>query len=273
MPEGTELIPVQEGAIYTRSDIEKALEKHMELRLDRFDKNGVEQSPLPGRSPMKLRLLHQSPPVLAIDSFFTPEECQQVMDVTKAPDNDSALQVDSATFTLAVSKRTSTSWFCYYHQMPTLLAKVYHVLGIPYEQMEEPQIVRYRTGEEFSWHYDEVPPQQLDNGGQRLVTLLVYLNTVQRGGGTTFRDLLQGPDGHPLTMKPVQGSALLFFPAYRDGRPDDRTLHKGEVASDNKWIVQMWIHEKAYSAVVPPGNSHEAAQDAVDKVSRELGYL
>jgi prolyl 4-hydroxylase len=154
------------------------------------------------------------------------------------------------------------------------LAKMNQMLGIPLEQMEEPQIVRYKTGEEFSWHYDEVPAAQVANGGQRLATLLIYLNTVQGGGGTIFRDL-KDRDGNPLTMRPVQGSALLFFPAYANGKPDDRTLHKGEVVtSDNeKWIIQMWTHERSYQAAVPRGNSQQAALPAVNQASLDLGYL
>ena len=66
-------------------------------------------------------------------------------------------------------------------------------LGIT--NFEEPQVVRYRTGEEFSWHYDEIPHTQLQqdgSGGQRIATLLVYLNSIEdsRGGGTVFRDLV-----------------------------------------------------------------------------------
>ena len=205
---------------------------------------------------------------MGIENFFTEEECAETKAVTMAD----AFQVNSATFSpLAQSKRTSTSWFCYYNTMATLLAKAHRRLSIPLEQMEEPQIVRYRTGEEFSWHYDEVPPTQLDNGGQRVATLLVYLNTVKRGGGTIFRDL-KDANGQRLTVKPVQGSALLFFPAFADGRPDDRTLHKGEMAEDEKWITQMWIHERAYKPVVPEGNSHQAAQSALEQVSKTLGY-
>jgi prolyl 4-hydroxylase len=227
-------------------------------------------------------MLHQSPPVIAIDHFLTPDECLNVEHVAMPPSStpkhtegeyhNEAVRVNSATFSpLAQSKRTSTSWFCYYSQVPTLLAKAHHVLGILFPQMEEPQIVRYKTGEEFSWHYDEVPTQQLGNGGQRLATLLVYLNTVERGGGTVFRDL-RTPDGSLLTMQPVQGSALMFFPAYADGRPDDRTLHKGEMAADEKRIVQMWIHERPYTAAVPMGNSQEAAIEAIVRASRDLCY-
>ena len=267
MPDGTELIAAPSGKV-SLAEIEESMKDHITLAYENFDEHGVERFPSPGNKPMQLKLLHKSPPVLVVENFFTKEECEATQAVTQAD----VFQVNSATFSpLAQSKRTSTSWFCYYKQMPTLLAKAHYRLGIPLEQMEEPQIVRYRKGEEFSWHYDEVPSTELENGGQRIATLLVYLNTVQRGGGTIFRDL-KDANGDLLKVMPVQGSALLFFPAFADGRPDDRTLHKGQVAEDTKWITQMWIHERAYKPVVPEGNTQEAAQDALAKVSEKLGY-
>jgi prolyl 4-hydroxylase len=282
MPPETELIAATKEN-FSLQEVKDALKEHISLQLDRFDDNGVEIMNVPtDRAPMKLRLIHQSPPVLAIDNYLSPEQCLEVQEVVVPPSSSAnqqqqqeAVQVNSATFSpLATSKRTSTSWFCHYAQVPTMLAKMNHMLGIPLELMEEPQIVRYKTGQEFSWHYDEVPAAQLANGGQRLATLLVYLNTVQSGGGTIFRDL-EDRDGNPLTMKPVQGSALLFFPADANGKPDDRTLHKGEVVTmdDEKWIIQMWIHERQYSARVPRGNSQQAALEAVNQASVTLGYL
>jgi prolyl 4-hydroxylase len=278
MPPGTELIPIDTNKEYSLGDMQHLLKDHLDLRLDRyFDERGREKD-YNGRPKMQLRLLHQSPPILAIDNFLTGEDCEKVKETV---DHGGAYQVNSATFSGALSTRTSTSWFCQYAQVPMLLAKAHHALNIPLETMEEPQIVRYKQGQEFSWHYDEVPKPQLQNGGQRLATLLVYLGDIPSGGGgTIFRDLIQQLDGGggapaPLTMQPKKGSALLFFPAFRDGRPDDRTLHKGEimVGNDEKWIVQMWIHEKAYQAVIPKGNSQEAARGAVERQSQELGYV
>jgi hypothetical protein len=138
--------------------------------------------------------------------------------------------------------------------------------------MEEAQIVRYRTGEEFTWHYDEIPSAQLANGGQRIATLLVYLNSIQKGGGTIFRDLKDATGLSHLTMQPKQGSALLFFPAFVDGTPDDRTLHKGEIAVEEKMIAQMWIHEREYTPVTPEGNNHEDALNVIKEKEIELGY-
>jgi prolyl 4-hydroxylase len=268
MPPGTELIPVDQS--YSLDDVTASLKDHIDLKLDRnFDTNCVEKSPADGRTPMKLKLLHQSPPVLAIENFFTDDECTKVKEVTS-----SAHEVNSATFKGALSTRTSTSWFCNFVDVPALLAKANAILNIPIETMEEPQIVRYRKGQEFSWHYDEVPAPQLSNGGQRVATLLVYLNDISGGcgGGTTFRDLTN--TATPLVMQPKSGSALLFFPAFRDGRPDDRTLHKSEVMTcdDEKWIVQMWVHEKDYQAILPAGNSNKAARAVMEEAQQELGF-
>ncbi len=266
--------------------IKSSMKDYIQLNYDLFDANGIQKvnaKSQPNIKPWKIKLLHKNPPVLAIENFFTDDECNTYMDITKDKDENSnnnqsssVMKINSATFsTLAYSKRTSTTWYCHYNQVPELLSKVKLLLNnLPLEQMEEAQIVRYRTGQEFSWHYDEIPSEQLSNGGQRIATLLVYLNTLSEngGGGTIFRDL-KGVDGvGELTMRPRKGSALLFFPAKLDGTPDDRTLHKGEVVVEEKMIAQMWIHERKYNPVVPQGNSHDAAQELVKIKGIELGY-
>lgn len=267
--------------------IRKSMADYLTLDLDLFDEHsGIEKKSINGgeAKSWKLKLLHKNPPVLSIENFFTDSECEEYINLTKDPDetsssatdDDSPMKINSATFsTLAHSKRTSTTWYCHYKQVPALLAKAKRLMnGLPLEQMEEAQIVRYRTGEEFSWHYDEIPREQLQNGGQRIATLLVYLNSLSEsgGGGTIFRDL-KGVNGvGELTMRPKKGSALLFFPAMADGTPDDRTLHKGEVAMEEKMIAQMWIHERSYKPVVPDGNSHGAALDLIKEKETEFKY-
>ena len=275
LPGETEIIGMDQET--SLDAVQKAMSKHIQLNYDLFDENAIEKV---DGCPWKLKLLHRSPPVLEVENFFTKDECEKYMNIANDEDQDpevtgsnSPLKVNSATFsTLALSKRTSTTWFCHFSQVPTLLAKAKRLLNnLPLKQMEEAQIVRYRTGEQFSWHYDEIPAAQLENGGQRIATLLVYLNTLENGGGTIFRDL-KDATGTELTMKPKQGSALLFFPALADGAPDDRTLHKGEVAVEKKMIAQMWIHEREYSSMIPKGNSHESAAKSVKAKEEELGY-
>ena len=156
---------------------------------------------------------------------------------------------------------------------------------------EEPQIVKYDIGQEFTYHYDILPQEQLTNGGQRVATILIYLNTVseKNGGGTIFRDLIDGSnDTNSLSVQPVQGSALIFFPSDQFGEPDDCTLHCSlpiiesqndkSGSSDNllisKWILQIWIHEKSYAACLPcKQNRIENAYKEINAASRQLGYI
>lgn len=264
-----ELLSVDPTGATTLSDITNYLGDYIDLRLERhFNSECIQKDADNESFPMKLRMLHKSPPVLQIENFLTSTECEEIKSAI-----EHSHEVNSATFAGALSTRTSTSWFCRFVDVPVLLAKANQLLNIPLETMEEPQIVRYKKGQEFSWHYDEVPVSQLDNGGQRLATLLIYLNNLgdECGGGTAFRDLQY--DGEPLVMKPKQGSALLFFPASRDGTPDDRTLHRGEpIACDTeKWIVQMWIHKDHYKAVLPSGNSNVAARSEMIESILRLG--
>lgn len=288
---------------FNKQKVAEAMQHHIGVNLDLFDENGQsiheEKSSDNGSSNRwKLKLLHQDPPVLAVENFFSEADVEQYKAMIESNEgssnggenNGGAVQLSSPTFSssLSLSRRTSTTWFCKYKSMTCLLAKAHALLGVDLNQMEEPQLVRYRTGEEFSWHYDEIPSAQLSNGGQRLATLLVYLNDLgdDRGGGTVFRDLKppvnesskrkkrkssSKENDDQLTVRPKSGTALLFFPAFADGKPDIRTLHKGEVALDTKMIAQLWIHEHEYNASVPENNLQADAASGVRGELERLG--
>ena len=274
---------------FKREQVADAIKNHIGVNLDMFDEDGnsihEETSPDGNNSNRwRLKLLHQDPPVLSVENFFSESEVEKYKSMIESNvgnnDGDNgAVQMSSPTFSasLSLSRRTSTTWFCMYESVTCLLAKAQALLNVETSQMEEPQLVRYRTGEEFSWHYDEIPAAQLCNGGQRMATLLVYLNDLEddRGGGTVFRDLKspkkRGSSDNELTVRPKGGTALIFFPAFKDGTPDQRTLHKGEVALDTKMIAQLWIHEKEYKASVPNNNLQDDAAAGVKEKLEQLG--
>lgn len=45
------------------------------------------------------------------------------------------------------------------------------------------------SGQQFTWHYDAIQPHLRDSSGNRIATLIVYLNDCESGGETVFRDL------------------------------------------------------------------------------------
>jgi len=188
-----------------------------------------------------LRLVHEDPPVFEIDNFFSEQECKAYMSMA----SEKGYQIQSQTFG-GGSVRTSTTWYMFYKDVPELLSRAHSLTGLSFTCFEEPQIVRYETGQQFSFHYDAIPKSLLDSSGQRLATLIVYLNDVALGGATVFKDI-------QLQVRPQAGKALLFFPSFADGTPDDRTMHAGQVAGDTKFIAQMWLHQSNYVPKVPPG--------------------
>ena len=243
--------------------------------------------------------------VLAIDDFFTNEECdkyvqmsidaenqQQTTDVDNNNDASSSSSLSESKLPMLLgqsqtigkdsrskAQRTSTTWFHYYSGVPELMAKASRLLGLTnIRRFEEPQTVRYRRNEKFTWHLDALSPEEVnkDGGaGQRVATLLVYLTDVPvgSGGATMFRDLGgNGNDGEPLKVRPKKGSALLFFPSAGGipGAPFDiRTLHCGEAvaedAMDEKWIAQLWLRERGYVPTAPVGNCHEDASGEIGR--------
>ena len=74
-------------------------------------------------------------------------------------------------------------------------------------------------------------------GGQRVATVLCYLNDVALGGATAFPKL-------GISVRPKRGRCLLFFPGHLDGRMDEQTLHEAQPAVDTKWVTQVWVRAR-----------------------------
>ena len=76
---------------------------------------------------------------------------------------------------------------------PRLLEKIQALTNKPFGHMELPQVARYTDSQRYVEHYDGVDPNTdagrafCANGGQRVATVLCYLNDVAEGGGTAFR--------------------------------------------------------------------------------------
>jgi prolyl 4-hydroxylase len=94
---------------------------------------------------------------------------------------------------------------------------------------ERVQIVHYSEGGQYLWHFDAFDMEaECKQQGQRLVTVLLYLNDVGAGGETGFKNVVEG-GGH-LSVDPTRGSALVFenVLASKKGVPHRHSLHSGE---------------------------------------------
>ncbi len=123
-------------------------------------------------------------------------------------------------------------------------ARIARLLNWPVENGEGLQVLRYPPLAEYKPHYDYFDPQQpgtpvvLKRGGQRVATLIVYLNEPEQGGATVF------PDVH-FEVAPKRGNAVFF--SYDRPHPSTRSLHGGApVLRGEKWIATKWLRERRF---------------------------
>ena len=189
----------------------------------------------------------RSPRVIVFGGLLSDAECDAL--ITLAGERLVRSEtVQTATGASEVNEaRTSEGMFFNRDETPLISrieARMAALLDWPIENGEGLQILRYRPGAEYKPHYDYFDPEQpgtptiLQRGGQRVASLVCYLNTPGKGGATVF------PDIH-LDVAPVKGNAVFF--SYDRPHPMTRSLHGGApVLEGEKWVATKWVRERRF---------------------------
>ncbi|HJW40087.1 MAG TPA: 2OG-Fe(II) oxygenase [Rhizomicrobium sp.] len=117
-----------------------------------------------------------------------------------------------------------------------LRARMARATGLSTDAMEPAMLLHYRVGEEFAPHFDFVEAaDDIARNGQRVATVLIYLDEPDLGGETAFLDLGWRHRG-------AKGDALIFWNVEPGGAPDRRTRHAGLAPTHGeKWLLSQWI--------------------------------
>lgn len=117
---------------------------------------------------------------------------------------------------------------------------------VPAEFHEAPNIISYEPGQEFSLHVDFLDPRapeyqgDIQQMGQRIATIVTYLNEDFEGAETWF------PDAQ-VKYRGGTGDAIVFSNVLPDGSPDFNTKHAGlPPTSGQKWVLSQWMRNKPY---------------------------
>jgi prolyl 4-hydroxylase len=117
--------------------------------------------------------------------------------------------------------------------------------GLPLLNAETMQVLHYDVGDSFAPHFDFWEPGfeghvgTLATYGQRLFTILVYLNEDGLEGGETDFPRLG------IRYRGKKGDGLMFRNVDSEGRPDRRTLHAGlPPTKGEKWVLSVWIRDR-----------------------------
>jgi prolyl 4-hydroxylase len=108
-----------------------------------------------------------------------------------------------------------------------VIERIATVTGTHRDNHEDLQLLRYEPGQFYNQHHDYIEYQQGLPCGVRMLTLFLYLNDVEEGGGTSF-PLVNDEEG--IVVQPKKGNALLWpsvldeDPEKKDGRTDHEAL-------------------------------------------------
>lgn len=190
---------------------------------------------------------------IEIQGILTKEECKRIIDISKSKkmERSNVWDYDGKGNTLNEGHRKS--YQVWLNDTDDELVRrlsdlSVELTGIPRDNQELLQVVRYEPGGMFNAHYDACKHEikkycdkMNRNSGQRRTTLLIYLTDDFEGGETEFVNI-------GVKVKPKAGSGILFWGTYDDGTIIEGSKHKGnEVKSGEKWICTIWSHEFPYN--------------------------
>jgi len=209
--------------------------------------SGIPSTLQAGDREVRVVMALRDPRVIVFGGLLSHDECDELMVLAgKRLTRSETVQNDTGGSEVN-SARTSQGMF--FDRAENALcqrieARIAALLNWPVENGEGIQVLRYQPGAEYKPHYDYFDPVHagtptiLKRGGQRVATLVMYLNDPLVGGGTTF------PDVH-LEVAPVKGNAVFF--SYDRAHPVSRTLHGGApVVQGEKWVATKWLREGVF---------------------------
>ena len=206
-------------------------------------------SPLVDAGDREVRVLMalSLPRVVVFGDLLSSDECTQLIALARSRLARSETVVTTTGANAVNEARTSDGMFFEPGEFPVcarLEQRIATLVGWPLENGEGLQILRYGPGAEYKPHYDYFDPDEpgtpaiLKRGGQRVASIVCYLNTPEAGGATAFPDA-------GLDVAPVAGNAVFF--SYERPSPATRTLHGGSaVTSGEKWVATKWMRERRF---------------------------
>jgi prolyl 4-hydroxylase len=244
--------------------MEHTLREHLATLGDPDDTPLAEELPAPSQVPepaldgqppsinvggreVQILTMMKHPRVIVFGGLLSDEECSGLMDLAR-PRLARSETVQNATGGSEVNDaRTSDGMFFErgeHELIRRVEQRIADLVRWPLDHGEGLQVLCYRPGAEYRPHHDYFDPAQtgtariLQRGGQRVGTLVMYLNTPEGGGGTTFPDV-------GLEVAPVRGNAVFF--SYDRAHPTTKTLHGGApVVAGEKWVATKWLRQGVF---------------------------
>lgn len=191
-----------------------------------------------------------NPDVLVVDNVLTEQECQQIIDLASSRVTPSSVVSNEDGGNVKHEARTSSGAHFNKSEIPLLRWMeefCAELLQWPYVNSEGFQILNYKMGQRYLAHFDHFD-DSTEGGrvllntpaGNRVATVLIYLNDTPAGGGTQFPNL-------GITVTPKRGRLLYF--GFPDAKNANDLLHAGMPPIEGeKWVAVNWFRQGRYSS-------------------------
>jgi prolyl 4-hydroxylase len=192
------------------------------------------------------------PWVVILENFVTAEEADRIVELGKSRGYERSADVgqvkpDGSHGSKVSESRTSYNTWCKEGcsddpLVAPVVDRIANTTGTQVANAEYLQLLQYEPGQYYRQHHDYIEHHRRLPCGVRILTLFIYLNDVEEGGGTHFPLL-------DITVQPKKGNAVLW-PSVKDESPEDkdrRTDHEAlPVLKGVKYGANAWIHNRDY---------------------------
>jgi prolyl 4-hydroxylase len=195
-------------------------------------------------------LLRLRRPILAVlAGVLSSQECQELIALARPRLTPSTVVDPKTGLNSVVAHRNSDGMFFQIAETPLVAAldrRFSQIMNMPVSHGEGLQVLRYGPGTQSTPHFDFLMPsnpanqQSLTRSGQRVSSLVVYLNEVASGGETDFPEI-------GIAVCPRPGHAVYFEYCNSRNELDPLSLHAGApVISGEKWAVTKWMRQRPF---------------------------
>ncbi|KAE9604945.1 putative procollagen-proline 4-dioxygenase [Lupinus albus] len=229
------------------------------VRLPAFDDvNKTMHVPSVAFDPTRVTQLSWAPRVFLYKGFLSDKECDHLINKARGYLQKSLVAAGESGENEMSEDRTSSGMF-FTKAEDEIITEIEDRIAtwtfLPIGNGEPIQVLRYEHGQKYEPHFDFFSDKyNLQFGGNRVATVLMYLSNVGKGGETVFPNtessLLQLKDESlsecakmGYAVKPIKGDALLFFSLRPNATVDIKSLHGScPVIEGEKWSATKWIH-------------------------------
>jgi prolyl 4-hydroxylase len=191
----------------------------------------------------------ERPMIAVLEAVLSTEECDEVIALARHRLRPSTV-VDPRTGTDTIADyRNSEGMFfdlCETPLIERLDHRISRLMNGPVENGEGLQVLRYGPGGHSAPHFDFLVPSNPANtasiarSGQRVASLVIYLNDVESGGETAFPEI-------GFRVLPRKGNAAYFEYANSRQQVDSQSLHAGApVLAGEKWALTKWMRARPF---------------------------